>query len=151
MNDVFVSLIKQSKRLVLAAPPSLALTVFRMVPAAWQKEAEQVKIEQPAVSKAADEAVVHAASELTESKTPNALTQALWDRLDRRRGELFLSQTSLNGVHCVRFAVGAARTEVSVPIIDLAKRLTLAQEEHVRRAFSIMEEEAAAVAAELDV
>ncbi|KAL1756735.1 pyridoxal phosphate-dependent transferase [Schizophyllum commune] len=135
MNDVFVSLIKQSKRLVLAAPPSLALTVFRMVPAAWQKEAEQVKIEQPAVSKAADEAVVHAASELTETKTPNALTQALWDRLDRRRGELFLSQTSLNGVHCVRFAVGAARTE----------------EEHVRRAFAIIEEEAAAVAAELDV
>ncbi|KAL1745769.1 pyridoxal phosphate-dependent transferase [Schizophyllum fasciatum] len=132
LNTIFVDLIKGSSRLVLAAPPSLGLTVFRMVPAGWQQEAEHVKIDQLAVSQTADEAVVSAAADVSVDKTPNALTQALWDRLDRRRGELFLSQTALNGVHCVRFAVGAART----------------QELHVRRAFAIIEEEAAAVAAE---
>lgn len=133
-NNVFVNLVEKSPYLRLAAPPSLALTVFRMVPG-WTEEAKSV-VEEPSVSSAADKAVTIAASGgVAESKTPNVLTRALWERLERRRGDLYLTQTLLNGVFCLRIAIGASRT----------------QEEHVRRAFAIIEEEATAVAKELDI
>ena len=71
-----------SERFQLVTPPSFALSVFRLRP------------------RRADAPLAAA----------NALNRRFWDRLLERH-EVLLTQTELGGVFCVRFAVGAARTE----------------------------------------
>ena len=63
----------------------------------------------------------------------NALNRALHARLERANDALFLTQTSMNGTACVRFAVGAQRTERA----------------HVEKAWEIIRACAAEVVSEL--
>lgn len=79
-------------------PPSLALSVFHV--------------------KAPDEA--H-----NTISAQNVLTTDVLERLSARK-DLQLTQTSVQGLTCIRFAVGAARTE----------------ERHVEKAFNIIRDEA---------
>ncbi|KDR75274.1 hypothetical protein GALMADRAFT_249272 [Galerina marginata CBS 339.88] len=102
LNQLFVKLIQDSEDLTLAIPPSLALTVFKLSP-------KLKSANQPALS--------------TESL--NELNRFFFGRLSARH-DIMLTQTSLNGTFCIRFAVGAARTT----------------EQHIRDAHSIIEKEA---------
>jgi aromatic-L-amino-acid decarboxylase len=61
----------------------------------------------------------------------NALNRAFYARLSARK-TLLLTQTDLSGTFCVRFAVGAVRTE----------------EKHIREAFNVLVEEAQATLGE---
>jgi len=101
LNQLFAQLVQDSDDLSLAIQPSLALTVFRLVPKPKSKD-------QPAPS--------------TESL--NELNRIFYGRLSARY-DIMLTQTSLNGMFCIRLAVGAARTT----------------EEHIRDAFTILEKE----------
>lgn len=65
-------------------------------------------------------------------ETQDTLTRRLFEKLSARK-DLLLTQTTLNGMFCIRFAVGAARTET----------------EHIEGAFAIIAEEAGRVLAEL--
>ncbi|KAJ7188572.1 pyridoxal phosphate-dependent transferase [Mycena filopes] len=96
LNDIFNTLLAKSEVLELVTPPSLALTVFRLT---HMNENGDTDL--------------------------NALNASFFARL-ARRPDLAITQTVLNGVFCVRFAVGAARTT----------------EAHVRIAFAVIEEEA---------
>jgi aromatic-L-amino-acid decarboxylase len=78
-----VAHIRSTPGFELVAPPSFALTLFRVVPLP-------------------DGAPL-------EEKDINALNRAFFDALLERR-ELLLTQTELGGTFCIRFAVGAART-----------------------------------------
>lgn len=95
-------MVRDSKDLALVTEPSLALTVFRIVP---KKESEG----QPAFS--------------TESL--NEVNRLFFGRVSARH-DIMLTQTTLNGIFCIRFAVGAARTT----------------EQHIQSAFTIIEQEA---------
>ncbi|KAJ7782853.1 pyridoxal phosphate-dependent transferase [Mycena metata] len=103
----------------LVTPPSLALTVFRAAPKSGDATGAQAEMEKEKKS---------AENELTHL---NALNASFFARL-ARRPDLAITQTVLNGVFCVRFAVGAARTT----------------EAHVRAAFEVIEEEARAAVKE---
>ncbi|KAJ7502871.1 pyridoxal phosphate-dependent transferase [Mycena galericulata] len=103
LNTTFAALVTDSDILELVTPPSLALSVFRVVPPTSAK---------------ADLAAL------------NVLNAAFFARL-AVRPDLAITQTVLNGVFCVRFAIGASRTT----------------EAHIRAAFdSIVEEARAALA-----
>ncbi|PPQ95321.1 hypothetical protein CVT26_008166 [Gymnopilus dilepis] len=102
LNQLFVRLVEGSQNLVLATPPSLALTVFRVVP----------KSRLPSQRPPAAESL-------------NELNRIFYARLSARH-DIMLTQTSLNGMICVRLAVGATRTA----------------EEHIYNAFNIVEKEA---------
>jgi aromatic-L-amino-acid decarboxylase len=97
LNATFAALLAQSDILTLVTPPYLALTVFRLVPPDVDLDLEKL----------------------------NALNAAFFARL-ARRPDIAITQTVLNGVFCVWFAVGAARTT----------------EKHVRAAFDAIVEEA---------
>ncbi|KAI0313544.1 pyridoxal phosphate-dependent transferase [Amylostereum chailletii] len=86
LNALFAAHVRASALFELVAPPSFALTVFRLRPAASER------------------ADGHARA------AANARNRAFWDALLARR-EVLLTQTELGGVFCVRFAVVAARTE----------------------------------------
>jgi len=101
LNQSFADLVAISEELSLVTKPSLALTVFRVVP--------KLQEQQPALS--------------TESL--NDLNRVFFGRLSTRH-DIMLTQTSLNGIFCVRFVVGAARTN----------------EEHIQEAYSIIIKEA---------
>ncbi|KAJ7714338.1 pyridoxal phosphate-dependent transferase [Mycena maculata] len=103
LNTTFVDLLADMEIFELVTPPSLALTVFRVVPPS------------------------HAQADLAAL---NALNAAFFARL-AVRPDLAITQTVLNGVFCVRFAVGAARTTQA----------------HVRAAFDVLVEEAHAAIA----
>jgi hypothetical protein len=81
-SDSFVSLIKQSAHFRLVTPPCLSLSVFRLECPARSLEPEQL----------------------------NALNRAFYTRLNARHDVAF-TQTDLNGMICIRCAVGAERTE----------------------------------------
>lgn len=81
-SDTFVSLIKQSAHFHLVTPPCLSLSVFRLEPSARLLEPEQL----------------------------NALNRAFYTRLSARH-DIAFTQTDLNGMICIRCAVGAERTE----------------------------------------
>lgn len=102
-NEVFTGLVVQSDILQLVTPPSLALSVFRLAPPELDCGPESL----------------------------NALNAVFFARLSKRP-DLAITQTVLNGVFCVRFAVGAALTT----------------EEHVRKAFEVIVEEAKVTIAE---
>ena len=89
LNEEFSALVRASPDFELVTPPILGLSVLRLTLPLALRPAE------------ADAAAVELAT--------NDLNRALHKRLSPDR--LFLTQTVLNGTVCVRFAVGAQRTE----------------------------------------
>ena len=87
LNEYFVSLVKTSPTFALVTPPSLALTVFRVV---------------------ADPTALGLSAPLSLDAL-NELNRVFYARVSAR-GEIFLTQTQLNGIFCVRLAIGAERT-----------------------------------------
>ncbi|KAI9571713.1 pyridoxal phosphate-dependent transferase [Boletus coccyginus] len=81
-SDTFVSHIKQSAHFRLVTPPCLSLSVFRLEIPGQSLKPEQL----------------------------NALNRAFYTRLSARHDVAF-TQTDLNGMICIRCAVGAERTE----------------------------------------
>ncbi|KAJ2916332.1 hypothetical protein MD484_g4111, partial [Candolleomyces efflorescens] len=102
MNKIFVKLVQQSKFLTLFTEPSLALTVFSITPPEGREKFS-----------------AEALSDLN----------ARFFKVISTRDDIMLTQTSLNGDICIRFAVGSARTE----------------ERHIKQAYEIIEQEAAKV------
>ncbi|CAA7259160.1 unnamed protein product [Cyclocybe aegerita] len=102
LNNLFAQQVKTSEHLQLVTKPSLALTVFRLIP-------RPVSPDQPKFSLG----------------PLNELNRIFFGRLSAR-DDIMLTQTSLNGIFCVRLAVGAARTT----------------EEHVQQAYDIVSKEA---------
>ncbi|KAF8160873.1 aromatic-L-amino-acid decarboxylase [Crassisporium funariophilum] len=105
LNQIFAKLIEQSDELSLLTEPSLALTVFRLSP-------KPASADQPALS----------------IDSLNELNRMFFGRISAR-DDIMLTQTSLNGVFCIRFAVGAARTT----------------EVHIQQAYQILTKEAKAL------
>jgi len=97
LNEYFAGLIEASANFELVTPPSFALSVFR-------------------VRALADEGNLSASQDL--------LTRKLYDRISVRQ-DIQLTQAVLEGMFCVRFAIGAARTE----------------EKHVLAAFNVLTDE----------
>ncbi|EGO00872.1 hypothetical protein SERLA73DRAFT_178838 [Serpula lacrymans var. lacrymans S7.3] len=83
LNETFVSMIRSSPQFTLVAPPSLALTVFRLEPQTTK---------QP-----------------LSAELLNNLNRLFYGRISARN-DILLTQTVLNGTFCIRFAIGAART-----------------------------------------
>ncbi|KAN0074486.1 Pyridoxal phosphate-dependent transferase [Tylopilus felleus] len=81
-SDTFVSLIKKSAYFRLVTPPCLSLSVFRLEPPSRVFAEEQL----------------------------NALNRAFYTHLSARN-DIAFTQTDLNGMMCIRCAVGAERTE----------------------------------------
>jgi aromatic-L-amino-acid decarboxylase len=82
LSNKFSDLIKASSQFELVVPPSFALTVFRLT----------------------------APNGNGDLASLNALNRIFHRRLSS--SDLFLTQTDVNGTFCLRFAVGAVRTEV---------------------------------------
>ncbi|KAK0212488.1 pyridoxal phosphate-dependent transferase [Desarmillaria ectypa] len=82
LNDLFVSLVKQFNIIKIVTPPSFGLTVFRLDPPSQKQRT-------------------------TESL--NILNTTFFSRISAR-DDIYLTQTHLNGVVCIRFAVGAVLT-----------------------------------------
>ena len=101
MNNFFSSLIRITPNFSLVVQPSLALTVFRYVP--------QPKADQPALT----------------LESLNDLNRLLHGRISARH-DIMMTQTTLNGIFCIRFVTGATRTT----------------EAHVRAAYDIVCKEA---------
>ncbi|KAK0460895.1 pyridoxal phosphate-dependent transferase [Desarmillaria tabescens] len=83
LNNLFVSLVKQSDIIKIVTPPSFGLTVFRLDPPS------------------------HILQQTTESL--NTLNMSFFSRISAR-DDICLTQTWLNRVVCIRFAVGAVLT-----------------------------------------
>ncbi|KAF9648552.1 aromatic-L-amino-acid decarboxylase [Thelephora ganbajun] len=84
LGEIFAESVRNHPELLeLVTPPSFSLSVFRIAPGAV-----------PGLP-------AHELNELNE----------LYYRRLNERNELMLTQTELNGVHCVRFVVGVQRTE----------------------------------------
>lgn len=98
LNEIFVKLVSESPIMVLVTPPTLALTVFRLEPTLPNGLPTQAEL--------------------------NVLNEQFFRRISART-EIYLTQTVLNGTFCIRFAVGAERSE----------------EQHVLRAFEILKTE----------
>lgn len=118
LNNTFASLIRSSERLQLVTEPSLALTVFRLVPPSPSVSPADSGIDLSAISSPTN-------NSRYDTNTLNELNQTYMARLTTR-SDIMLTQTTLNGMYCIRLAVGAARTK----------------EDDVRRAWEIVEEEA---------
>jgi aromatic-L-amino-acid/L-tryptophan decarboxylase len=86
LGNQFADLVRTSDKLRLVTPPSFALTVFRMIP---KHEAGTTPF---------------------SDQSLNDLNRILHEQLANRQ-DIMLTQTALNGVFCIRLAVGAARTE----------------------------------------
>src|ERR1700692_4176277 len=76
-------MIRSSSQLTLVTPPSYALSVFRLQP---QKEMDEELL--------------------------NNLNRLFYDRISAR-SDILLTRTELNGTFCIRFVVGAARTNAT--------------------------------------
>ncbi|KAK0194309.1 pyridoxal phosphate-dependent transferase [Armillaria mellea] len=98
LNNLFVNLAKQSDMIEILVPPSLGLTVFRVKPTSQHRD---------------------------NLESLNALNTAFFSRLSAR-DDIYLTQTLLDGVVCIRLVVGAVQTE----------------ESHIRNAFNIVVKEA---------
>jgi aromatic-L-amino-acid/L-tryptophan decarboxylase len=90
--------VRASPVLELVTEPSLALSVVRVAPPAGRSP---------------------------DAPGLNMLNRTFWERVSAHP-EVYFTQTDLNGVFCVRFAVGSWMTT----------------EEHVRKAFEVLEHEA---------
>jgi len=84
LNNMFASLIRSSHQFVLVTPPSYALTVFRLEP--------KSDVSQP-----------------LNTESLNNLNKRFYNRISARN-DILMTQTQLNGIFCIRFAVGAVRT-----------------------------------------
>jgi len=84
LNNSFAERIRASRIFQLVTPPSFALTVFRLLPGSADSTHELARV--------------------------NVLNKAFYSDL-QSRPDLALTQTLVGEVFCVRFAVGAARTE----------------------------------------
>lgn len=99
---MFATLVRDSANLSLVTQPSLGLSVFRLDP---RTESD----EQPALT----------------LESLNELNRLLYGRISARN-DIMLTQTTLNGIFCIRLAVGATRTT----------------EVHIRAAYDIICKEA---------
>ncbi|KAF8635193.1 hypothetical protein AX17_003969 [Amanita inopinata Kibby_2008] len=99
LNEYFTDLLRKSEILELVTAPSLALSVFRLNPKGRS-------------------GIEHPVTEL------NNLNRVFYSRVSAR-DDIVLTQTVLNEVVCIRFAVGAARTE----------------HRHVEQAFKLLQDE----------
>ena len=99
MNDLFAKLIQSSKDLSLVVEPSLSLSVFRLVPV----EVDQFEYHL------------------------NELNELFYSRISAR-SDIFMTQTNINNIFCIRIVIGAQRTT----------------EKHIREAYDILETEAKA-------
>ncbi|KNZ72280.1 Tyrosine decarboxylase 1 [Termitomyces sp. J132] len=88
LNQHFAEFVASSDMFSLVTPPSFALSVFRLDP-------KLRSLEQPS----------HSLDIL------NKLNKLFYSRLTARQ-DILLTSTVLNGVYCIRFAVGSARTEL---------------------------------------
>lgn len=95
---MFASLIYGSTAFALVTPPSFALSVFRLEP----PFAKSLPLERL-----------------------NELNKMFYGRISAR-SDIALTQTDLNGIFCIRMAVGTERTS----------------EDHIRRAYNILCQEA---------
>ena len=86
MNNFFTSLVQNTDNFSLVTKPSLALTVFRLVPEAETDD-------QPALS----------------LESLNELNRLFYGRISARN-DIMMTQTNLNGIFCIRFVTGATRT-----------------------------------------
>ncbi|KAF9528480.1 aromatic-L-amino-acid decarboxylase [Crepidotus variabilis] len=102
LNEGFVELIKQSPNLTLVTEPSLALTVFRLAPKSHLDSQSSYSLAQL-----------------------NELNKAYHASL-ASRSDIMLTQTNINGIFCIRLAVGSPFTE----------------EKHIQQAYNVLEEEA---------
>ncbi|KAF8070404.1 pyridoxal phosphate-dependent transferase [Lyophyllum atratum] len=89
LNQEFADFVIASDELSLVTPPSLALTVFRLDPKPKSSDQSSLSLE-----------------------SLNNLNRLFYGRISARN-DILLTQTVLNGVYCIRLAVGAARTETS--------------------------------------
>jgi aromatic-L-amino-acid/L-tryptophan decarboxylase len=87
-------MIRSSSQFALVTPPSYAMSVFRLEP----KGIEQSNV-----------------------VSLNNLNRLFYERISAR-SDILLTRTELNGIFCIRFAVGAARTD----------------ETHIQRAFDLL-------------
>ena len=94
LNNDFATLIRSSRHLALVTPPSYALSVFRLEPA--DKQA-------------------------LDTDSLNDLNRLFYTRISSRN-DILLTRTDLNGIICIRLAVGSARTE----------------EKHIQQAFELL-------------
>ena len=86
MNNLFATLIQNTdNNFSLVTNPSLALTVFRLIP----------------------ESTETASSLSFESL--NELNRLFYGRISARN-DIMMTQTNLNGIFCIRFVTGATRT-----------------------------------------
>ena len=106
LNDYFLTLLRTSPDFSLVTEPSLALTVFRLTPQGLTAPVSNGHISAEAL---------------------NDLNRAYYSRLSSRP-DIMLTQTKLNDVFCIRFAIGAARTK----------------KEHIDNAWTILQHEAEA-------
>ncbi|KAF8531528.1 pyridoxal phosphate-dependent transferase [Gautieria morchelliformis] len=95
----FSSLLEASSQFELVVRPSITLTVFRLVPY---------------------DSLANATNDISSL---NLLNRIFHRRLSST--DLFLTQTEVNGVFCIRFAVGAARTQEKH--IDMAWKVLCAE------------------------
>ncbi|KAF8971067.1 pyridoxal phosphate-dependent transferase [Flammula alnicola] len=102
LNQQFAKLVEESETLSLVTAPSLALTVFRIVP---KPDSEKQAV--------------------LSTESLNELNRLFFGRLSART-DILLTQTTLNGVFCIRLAVGAARTT----------------EQHILNAYNLLSKEA---------
>lgn len=91
-----MELVRSSSIFRLVTEPSFALSVFRIVPSGDVTEADL-----------------------------NALNQSFYSKISARH-DIWLTQTKINDVFCIRFAVGAARTT----------------KDHIDKAWKLLNEEA---------
>ena len=106
LADRFSALMKASPQFELVVRPSLALIVFRLVPPS------------------------QANGLVTPSIAKDLTSLNLLNRIFHRRlslSDLFLTQTDVNGIFCIRFAVGATRTQEQH--IDMAWKVLCAEAE----------------------
>ncbi|KAF7789995.1 hypothetical protein EIP86_000943 [Pleurotus ostreatoroseus] len=108
LNKYFVSLVNQSSSFSLVTEPSFALSVFRLKP--------------PSAASLPPESVEESLNELNQS----------FYRCVTARPDILLTQTKLNGTYCIRFAIGAVRT----------------QKHHIDHAWALLQEEAGVAIAE---
>jgi len=98
--EIFANLLRSSQNFEIITPPSFALVVFRIVPPSLPPKPSRLA-------------------------SLNGLNR-IFSRRVSGRAEIFIIQTDLQGTFCLRFAIGAQRTE----------------EHHIEAAFRLFEEEA---------
>ena len=86
LNNLFATLIRNTDNFSLVTQPSLALTVFRLVP---RSEAD----DQPTLA----------------VESLNDLNRLFYSRISARN-DIMMTQTTLNEIFCIRFVTGATRT-----------------------------------------